>query len=78
MLAGYPGWLSSHGLNSGVRVQHMGDMMVGAGAAYQHLHTYNITHITIPWKHRDLFNMEWVHNVARQVTSNGRWAFLRE
>lgn len=73
VLAGYAGWLSSHGLNYGKRMSDMNDMMTGSGNAYRLLYDYNVTHITVPWKLRTSFNIEFLNAVANRVTSNGRF-----
>ena len=73
MLAGYPGWLSSHGLDYGRRLQDMDSIMKGAGDSYSLLKQYGITHIVVPWKHRRDFNIEFLNAVGSRVTSNGRY-----
>lgn len=73
VLAGYAGWLSSHGLDYGKRYNDMNDMMVGAGDTYNWLLRYNVTHITVPWKLRRSFNVEYLNSIATRVTSNGRY-----
>ena len=72
-MAGYPGWLSSHGLNYGGRLRDMDYMMKGAGDAYSLLKSYGVTHIVVPWKHRRDFNIEFLNAVGSRVTSNGRY-----
>jgi hypothetical protein len=73
ILAGYPGWLSSHGLDYGRRMGDMQDMIRGAGDAYNTLKSYGVTHIVVPWKHRSEFNIEFLNAVGTRVTSNGRY-----
>lgn len=73
VLAGYAGWLSSHGLDYGKRFSEMNMIMSGSGSAYKWLKHYNVTHITVPWEHRKKFNVEFLNAIGSRVTSNGRY-----
>ncbi len=47
--------------------------MRGHGSSRQMLIDYGVTHITVPWKHRHEFNIEFLNSIGTRVTSNGRY-----
>jgi Trefoil (P-type) domain len=59
-------------MDYGRRTNEMSQIMSGSGDAYKWLLHYNVTHITVPWEHRKLFNVEFLNAVGTRLTSNGR------
>jgi hypothetical protein len=76
VLAGYAGWLQSHGLPGYPRFSDMYSMMSGVGKLTS-LRMYNVSYIVVPSQHRDLFAPRFLNAVALKQTSNGRYTVFR-